>query len=96
MKNYSEFKRGQENPADMQKALDDLNRILGKDKTAKQKPGNGSTGLKDQQVDWNKIDQLEHNREADGKPRQPVKKEVDWKTINALPHNKFADTIMKK
>ena len=45
------------------------------------------------QVDWKAIDNLQHNKEADGftdEEKEPAKN-VNWKVIDQLEHNKEAD-----
>lgn len=44
-------------------------------------------------VDWKAIDNLQHNKEADGfkDEEKELTKNVDWKAIDQLEHNKEAD-----
>jgi hypothetical protein len=46
-------------------------------------------------VDWKAIDNLQHNKEADGftdEEKEPAKN-VNWKVIDQLEHNKEADNF---
>lgn len=48
------------------------------------------------QVNWKAIDNLQHNKEADGfkdEEKEPIRNDVDWQTIDQLEHNKEVDNL---